>query len=99
MSELNLRREAIGRKNWLFVGSDDGGEVNAAFTSLLASCQLARVEPWSYMRDLFCLLPQWPGHRVLELAPIEWPRTRERDDVRAQLEANRFRIVTLAPTS
>jgi transposase len=99
MSELNLRREAIGRKNWLFVGSDDGGEVNAAFTSLLASCQLARVEPWSYMRDLFCLLPQWPGHRVLELAPIEWPRTRERDDVRAQLEANRFRKVTLAPTS
>ena len=37
MSELALRREAVGRKNWLFVGSDDGGAVNAIFTSLLAS--------------------------------------------------------------
>ncbi len=99
MSELNLRREAIGRKNWLFVGSDDGGAVNAAFTSLLASCQLARVEPWSYLRDLFCLLPRWPKHRVLELAPIEWPRTREREDVRALLDANRFRQLTIVATS
>ena len=40
MSELELRREAIGRKNWLFVGSDEGGEVNARFVSLLASCRL-----------------------------------------------------------
>src|SRR3712207_6757935 len=39
-SELALRREAIGLKNWLFVGSDEAGEVNATFTSLLASAQL-----------------------------------------------------------
>ena len=97
MSELQLRREAVGRKNWLFVGSDDGGEVNAAFTSLLASCQLAGVEPWAYLRDLFCLLPRWPEHRVLALAPIEWPKTRDRDDVRALLAANPFRTLTLAP--
>ncbi|GAC1546339.1 MAG: hypothetical protein NVS3B10_10310 [Polyangiales bacterium] len=45
MSELALRREAVGRKNWLFVGNDEGGEVNAAFTSLLASCALHDVEP------------------------------------------------------
>lgn len=96
MSELALRREAIGRKNWLFVGSDDGGEVNATFTSLLASCQLAKVEPWSYLRDLLCLLPRWPEHRVLELAPIEWAKTREREDVLKLLADNRFRRLTLA---
>lgn len=39
-SERALRREALGRKNWLFVGSDDGGHANATFVSLLASCQL-----------------------------------------------------------
>src|SRR4051795_774399 len=39
-SERALRREAIGRKNWLFVGTDDAAEINAAFVSLLASCQL-----------------------------------------------------------
>ena len=82
MSELALRREAVGRKNWLFVGSDDGGAVNALFTSLLASCRLCDVEPWSYLRDILCLLPRWPEHRLLELAPVSWTKTRARDDVR-----------------
>jgi transposase len=95
MSELNLRREAVGRKNWLFVGSDEGGEVNAAFTSLLASCQLCGIEPWAYLRDIFCLLPSWSEHRVLELSPIEWTSTRKRDDVRTLLEGNTFRSATL----
>jgi transposase len=95
ISELNLRRQAVGRKNWLFVGSDEGGAVNAAFTSLLASCRLHDVEPWSYLRDLFCLLPSWPVHRVLDLAPVNWPATRERDDVRAALGLNPFRALTL----
>jgi hypothetical protein len=96
LSELALRSEAIGRKNWLFVGSDEGGEVNACFVSLLASCRLCSVEPWSYLRDILCLLPQWPDHRVLELSPIEWAKTRERKDVRRRLDDNPFRRATLA---
>jgi transposase len=95
MSELALRREAVGRKNWLFVGNDEGGAVNAAFTSLLASCALHEIEPWAYLRDLLCLLPGWQEHRVLELSPAEWSATRERDDVRQLLDANRFRRLTL----
>src|SRR5690606_32175533 len=46
ISELHLRRQKIGSKNWLFVGSDDAAEVNAVFTSLLASCQLHGIEPY-----------------------------------------------------
>jgi transposase len=95
LSELNLRREAIGRKNWLFVGNDEGGEVNARFVSLLASCSLCNIEPWSYLRDILCLLPQWPDHRVLELSPVEWAKTRERNDVRRRLDDNPFRRATL----
>jgi transposase len=95
MSELALRREAVGRKNWLFVGSDDGGAVNAIFTSLLASCRLCDVEPWSYLRDVFCLLPQWPEHRLLDLAPFTWNKTRARSDVRQLLDQNQFRKLTL----
>jgi transposase len=95
MSELELRREAVGRKNWLFVGSDDAGAVNALFTSLLASCQLFAIEPWSYLRDLFCLLPQWPEHALLELVPLNWNKTKARDEVRALLDANLFRKLTL----
>ena len=56
-SERELRREAVGRKNWLFVGSDEGGIVNATFVSLIASCQLHGLEPFAYLRDLFCSLP------------------------------------------
>jgi transposase len=95
MSELELRRQAVGRKNWLFVGSDDGARVNATFTSLLASCQMHRVEPWSYLRDVLCLLPSWPAHRVLELAPLHWSATREADDVRQRLAADPYRALTL----
>jgi transposase len=97
-SELELRRQAVGRKNWLFVGHDDAGAVNATFTSLLASCRQQNVEPWTYLRDIFCLLPAWSDHRLLELAPVEWTATRERDDVRRTLDQHPFRRLTLAPS-
>lgn len=77
VSERELRRQAVGRKNWLFVGSDSGAEANAAFTSLLASCQMHDLEPWRYLRDLFCVLPDWPAHRMLELAPAYWRKALE----------------------
>ena len=69
--------------------------VNAAFTTLLASCRMVGVEPWEYLRDLFCLLPAWPAHRVLELAPAYWAGTREREDVVAMLAADPYRAATL----
>ena len=94
-SELNLRREVVGRKNWLFVGSDDGAEVNAAFVSLLASCSLHGIEPLGYIRDLLCLLPRWPQHRVLELAPLHWHETLEQREAQQALHANIFRRVAL----
>jgi transposase len=46
ISERNLRRQVIGRKNWMFLGSDEGARVNTIFVSLLASCQLHHIEPW-----------------------------------------------------
>ena len=95
ISERQLRRQAVGRKNWIFLGSDDGGRVNAIFTSLLASCRMLGVEPWSYLRDLLCLLPGWPAHKVLELAPVNWPATSEREDVQRILDLNPYRVLTL----
>jgi hypothetical protein len=94
-SERQLRREAVGRKNWLFVGSDDGAAANATFVSLIASCQLHGIEPWAYLRDLFCLLPTWPHANVLELAPHAWKETAARTDVIALLNENPYRNVTL----
>ena len=96
ISERELRRQAVGRKNWLFVGSDDGARANAVFTSLLASCRMHDLEPWAYLRDLLCLLPRHPKHRVLELAPAYWKLALERDDVRLRLDRDPFRTAELA---
>src|SRR3972149_9241547 len=90
VSERELRREAVGRKNWIFVGSDQGAEVNAAFVSLLASCQMHGLEPWAYLRDLLCLLPRWPKRRVLELAPAFWQQTLEQEGTQQRLPRPRL---------
>jgi hypothetical protein len=94
-SERELRREALGRKNWLFVGNDEAAEVNATFVSLIASCRLHAIEPWAYLRDLFCLIPTWPRRRVLELAPARWQETLQEQDAQQRLAANIFRQATL----
>jgi transposase len=94
-SELQLRRQVVGRRNWLFVGSDEAAEVNTTFVSLLASAQLHALEPWSYLRDLLCLLPRWPKRRVLELAPAYWSKTLAEPETQRLLAANVFRPVTL----
>jgi transposase len=95
ISELNLRRQAVGRKNWLFVGSEEGGRINTVFVSLLASCAMHRIEPWAYLRDLLCVLPSWSALKVLDLAPANWLATIERPDVQAKLSANIYRAATL----
>lgn len=95
ISEGNLRRQALGRKNWLFIATNEGGKVNATLVTLLASCEMHGLEPYAYLRDLLCLLPSWPIHRVLELSPAHWRATLERTDVQQRLDANVFRQVTL----
>lgn len=95
ISENALRRQALGRKNWLFLGTDDGGKVNATLVSLLASCQMHSLEPLGYLRDLLCLLPNWPVHDVLELAPAYWHQTLQRPHVQQQLADNVFRQAAL----
>jgi transposase len=94
-SERELRREALGRKNWLFVGNDEAAEVNTTFVSLLASCRLHEIEPWAYLRDLFCLLPTWPNRRVLDLAPVNWQQTFQNEQTQQRLAANIFRKATI----
>jgi transposase len=99
ISELNLRRQVLGRRNWLFVGGDDGALVNTVFVSLLASARLHDIEPLAYLRDLLCLIPSWPRHRLLELAPAYWKQTLEQRETQQKLVANVFRRVLLSPPS
>jgi transposase len=97
-SERALRRVAIGRKNWLFVGSDDHAQTTANLLSIVASAKLHDLEPEEYVRDLLRVLPHWPRDRYLELAPKYWRATRERLDA-AQLEAELGPLTVLPPRS
>jgi transposase len=94
-SENALRRQAVGRANWTFLGNDEAGQVNAAFVSLLASCRLHDIEPWAYLRDLLCLIPHWPARRILELAPLHWKQTLQQEETQRRLDENVIRRVTL----
>lgn len=85
-SERQLRRIAVGRKGWMFVGSHDHGVALGHVFSLVASARLHKLDPEGYLRDLFRVLAHWPKDRYLELAPKYWARTRSRLD-QAQLAA------------
>jgi hypothetical protein len=66
---------------------------NAVFTTLLASCRMLRVEPWSYLRDILCLLPRWPSHRILELVVHDDnPHTRGSGSGRARRATGYLRL-------
>jgi transposase len=79
-SERALRTIAVGRKAWLFVGSDDHAESAGHLFSLIASCKLHHLDPEAYLRDLLRVLAHWPSDRYLELAPKFWTATRDRLD-------------------
>jgi transposase len=85
-SERALRRIAVGRKNWLFVGSDDHAVSTANLLSMIASAKLHDLDPEQYLRDIFRVLPHWPADRYLELAPKYWRATRDQLDA-AELDA------------
>jgi hypothetical protein len=95
-AERELRREAIGRKNWLFIANPDAGvTANTTFVTLLASCKLHGLNPQAYLRDLFILYDTWPASRILELAPMNWKKTLEDPQAQQRLAANVFRQVAL----
>jgi transposase len=71
-SERALRGVALGRKNWLFAGSDAGGVRAAKLYSLIASAKRHALEPYAYLRALFERLPSHPAERLHELAPAAW---------------------------
>jgi transposase len=84
-SERALRKIVVGRKNWMFYGSDTHAEAAAALFSLIASCRLHKVDVEQYLDEVLRLLPYWPPQRFIELAPNHWAITRSKLDPK-QLE-------------
>lgn len=81
LSELLLRQPIVGRKNWLFAGSEGGALAAADWFSLIASCRMQRVDPWRYLYDVFGRLADYPSQRVHELTPLNWRLAVEKGDI------------------
>jgi transposase len=72
VAEREMKRIAIGRKNWLFVGSDKGGQTAAVLFSFTSTCHRLGIEPWAYLKDVLTRLPTLPAERLAELLPDRW---------------------------
>ena len=71
--ERAIRPIAIGRKNYLFSGSDDGAQNSAVIYSILCACDLAGVNQWRYLQDiLHKMINGWKYNRIDELLPYNW---------------------------
>ncbi|MCX5644892.1 MAG: transposase [Phycisphaerae bacterium] len=72
LSERVIKLVALGRKNWLFSGSDGGAQRAAILYSLIASCKLCQIDPFLYLRDVLERINTHPANRIDELTPPRW---------------------------
>ena len=68
-AERALRAVCLGKKNYVFFGSDHGGERGALLYGLIGTCRLNGIDPEAYLRHILSILPEWPSNRVDELLP------------------------------
>ncbi len=71
-AERSLRGVVVGRRNWTFFGSDNGGHKAAVLTSLIATCKRHHIDPFAYLRDVFARIPTHPHNRLEDLLPDRW---------------------------
>jgi transposase len=76
-AERALRGIALGRKSWLFAGSDRGGRRAAAMYSLIVTAKMNDVDPQAWLADVLARIAEHPVHRLDELLPWNWRVARE----------------------
>lgn len=81
-AERGLRGLALGRKSWMFCGSDRGGQRAAAMYSLIVTAKMNGIDPQAWLADVLARIATHPAHRIDELLPWRWsapePRISER---------------------
>ena len=75
-TERSIRGVAVGRRNWMFFGSDRGRKTAAVLRSFVASCQRAGVEPFAWFQDALSRIASHPINRIAELLPHNWASAR-----------------------
>ena len=76
-AERALRGIALGRRSWLFCGSDRGGQWAAAMYSLIVSAKMNDIDPYAWLTDVLARIATHPAHRINELLPWNWKALRE----------------------
>ena len=71
-AERAVRCVAVGRKNWTFAGSDEGGHRAAAIYTLIETAKLNGIDPQAWLADVLARLPDHPARRISELLPWNW---------------------------
>ena len=71
-AERELRAVAVGRRNWTFAGSDEGGRRAAALYTLIATAKLNDVDPQAWLADVLARLLDYPAKRIGDLLPWSW---------------------------
>jgi transposase len=74
--ENAMRPIAIGRKNWLQIGSEEAGPRVAAITSIVETCRRLGINVRDYLLAVLPRIPDWPAKRIAELTPREWAAAR-----------------------
>jgi transposase len=88
VSERTLRHQAIGRKNWLFLGSQQAGPRAAILFTILAGAKRHRIEPWTYLRELLLRLHD-DDPRLDEMLPDCWAAQHPEAELNYRLEESR----------
>src|SRR5713226_658555 len=76
-AERALRGIAVGRHNWTFAGSDEGGRRAAAIYTLVETAKLNDIDPQAWLTDVLARLQDHPARRIDELLPWNWKRARQ----------------------
>ena len=71
-AERALRRIAVGRGNWTFLGSENGGHTAAILFSFIATCDRHKVNVFNYLRDVLTRIAAHNSTRLAELLPHRW---------------------------
>lgn len=80
LSENGLRPIVLGRKNWLFAGSVEGGKTAAIHMSIVQTCRRLKIDPFEYMQDIFTRLPSASIANIDDFLPDKWKARRANTD-------------------
>ena len=78
--ENAIRPTALGKKNWLFFGSEDSGQRSAIIYTLVENCKRQGIDPVEYLKDVLSRLPGMKMNEVESLTPANWKAERSSDE-------------------